>query len=133
MNADSCASQISRMIRTFMLLTASSTLALSCGRLVLDSQQFISLVKMAKAVSYAGFFYIQVKSGTLFDNIIITDDPALAKKFAEDTWAKHKEVCFSFCNTHHCLMVDPTCTNYDEFDRLRRLLLTRLRRRRKMR
>ena len=70
---------------------------------------------MAKAVSYAGFFYIQVKSGTLFDNIIITDDPALAKKFAEDTWAKHKEVCFSFCNTHHCLMVDPTCTNYDEF------------------
>ena len=101
MNADSCASQISRMIRTFMLLTASSTLALSCGRLVLDSQQLISLVKMAKAVSYAGFFYIQVKSGTLFDNIIITDDPALAKKFAEDTWGKHKEVCFSFCNPHH--------------------------------
>jgi len=89
------------MIRTFMLLTASSTLALSCGRLVLDSQQLISLVKMAKAVSYAGFFYIQVKSGTLFDNIIITDDPALAKKFAEDTWGKHKEVCFSFCNPHH--------------------------------
>jgi hypothetical protein len=41
------------------------------------------------------FFYVQVKSGTLFDNIIITDDPALAKTFAEETWGKHKEVCFS--------------------------------------
>jgi hypothetical protein len=39
-------------------------------------------------------FCLQVKSGTLFDNMIITDDPALAKTFAEETWGKHKEVCF---------------------------------------
>uniref|UniRef100_A0A0A9CR74 Calreticulin n=1 Tax=Arundo donax TaxID=35708 RepID=A0A0A9CR74_ARUDO len=33
----------------------------------------------------------QVKSGTLFDNILITDDPEYAKKFAEETWGKHKD------------------------------------------
>ncbi|XP_039800308.1 calreticulin isoform X2 [Panicum virgatum] len=43
------------------------------------------------SLKYIGIELWQVKSGTLFDNIIITDDPALAKKFAEDTWAKHKE------------------------------------------
>lgn len=37
-----CASQISRMIHTFMHLTAWSTLALSCGRLVFDSRIFLS-------------------------------------------------------------------------------------------
>jgi hypothetical protein len=41
------------------------------------------------------FFYIQVKSSTLFDNIIATDDPALDKTFVEETWGKHKEVYFS--------------------------------------
>ena len=29
----------------------------------------------------------------LFDNILITDDPEYAKKFAEETWGKHKDVC----------------------------------------
>jgi hypothetical protein len=29
----------------------------------------------------------------LFDNILITDDAVLAKTFAEETWAKHKDVC----------------------------------------
>lgn len=37
----------------------------------------------------------QVKSGTLFDNIIICDDPEYAKKLAEDTWGKNKDVCTS--------------------------------------
>lgn len=36
----------------------------------------------------------QVKSGTLFDNVLITDDPEYAKKVAEETWGKHKEVHF---------------------------------------
>jgi len=40
-----CASQISRMIHTFMHLTAWSTLALSCGRLVLDSRIFLLLFR----------------------------------------------------------------------------------------
>lgn len=84
-----------------MLLTTSSTLALSCGRLVSDSLRFISVVKMANPISYGSIFCLQVKSGTLFDNIIITDDPALAKTFAEETWGKHKEVCFSLCIPYH--------------------------------
>ncbi|RWR88289.1 putative calreticulin 1b [Cinnamomum micranthum f. kanehirae] len=33
----------------------------------------------------------QVKSGTLFDNILICDDPEYAKKFAEETWGKQKD------------------------------------------
>merc|ERR1712015_370617 len=33
----------------------------------------------------------QVKSGTIFDNFIITDDPAVAKKSAEDLWAVTKD------------------------------------------
>jgi len=38
-----------------------------------------------------GFDLWQVKSGTIFDNIIITDDPAEAKKHGEDFWAVTKD------------------------------------------
>lgn len=34
----------------------------------------------------------QVKSGTLFNNILITDEPEYAKQLAEETWGKHKDV-----------------------------------------
>ena len=34
----------------------------------------------------------QMKSGTLFDNILVCDDPDHAKKLAEETWGKHKDV-----------------------------------------
>lgn len=37
---------------------------------------------------------LQVKSGTLFDNVLITDDPEYAKQLAEETWAKQKDVCY---------------------------------------
>lgn len=37
-------------------------------------------------------FMYQVKSGTLFDNVLICDDPEYAKKFAEETWGKQKDV-----------------------------------------
>ncbi|KAJ8623345.1 hypothetical protein MRB53_031874 [Persea americana] len=33
----------------------------------------------------------QVKSGTLFDNILVCDDPEYAKSLAEETWGKHKD------------------------------------------
>ena len=33
----------------------------------------------------------QVKSGTIFDNIIITEDEALAEQHGKDFWAKTKE------------------------------------------
>lgn len=35
--------------------------------------------------------HLQVKAGSIFDNIIVTDNFAAAKKFAEDTWSKLKE------------------------------------------
>jgi calreticulin len=38
-----------------------------------------------------GFDLWQVKAGTIFDNILVTDDVDYAKKFAEDTWGANKE------------------------------------------
>lgn len=38
----------------------------------------------------------QVKSGTLFDNVLLTNDPEYAKKLAEETWGKNKDVCFAY-------------------------------------
>ncbi|KAG2534067.1 hypothetical protein PVAP13_9NG774173 [Panicum virgatum] len=43
------------------------------------------------SLKHIGIELWQVKSGTLFDNILITDDPEYAKKFAEETWAKQKD------------------------------------------
>ena len=36
-------------------------------------------------------FSPQVKSGSIFDNIIVTDDFATAETFAKDTWGKNKD------------------------------------------
>merc|ERR1712113_366522 len=44
-----------------------------------------------KAFKYVGFELWQVKSGTIFDNILVTDDVEYAKKFAEDTWGAMKD------------------------------------------
>merc|ERR1712203_532503 len=38
-----------------------------------------------------GFDLWQVNSGTIFDNIMITDDPEAAKKAGEDLWAVTKD------------------------------------------
>jgi calreticulin len=38
-----------------------------------------------------GFDLWQVKSGSIFDNIIVTDDVKEAEKLAEETWAKSKD------------------------------------------
>uniref|UniRef100_A0A2P2LPP3 Calreticulin n=1 Tax=Rhizophora mucronata TaxID=61149 RepID=A0A2P2LPP3_RHIMU len=42
-------------------------------------------------LKYVGIELWQVKSGTLFDNILVADDPEYAKNFAEETWGKHKD------------------------------------------
>ena len=34
---------------------------------------------------------LQVKSGTIFDNILITDDEAYAEEFGNETWGKTKD------------------------------------------
>merc|ERR1711885_76999 len=38
-----------------------------------------------------GFDLWQVKSGTIFDNLMITDDPLAAKKAGEELWAVTKD------------------------------------------
>ncbi|PQP96100.1 calreticulin [Prunus yedoensis var. nudiflora] len=42
-------------------------------------------------LKYVGIELWQVKSGTLFDNILITDEPEYAKQLAEETWGKQKD------------------------------------------
>jgi calreticulin len=42
-------------------------------------------------LKYVAFELWQVKSGTIFDNILITDDAEHAIKFAEETWGKNKD------------------------------------------
>jgi calreticulin len=46
---------------------------------------------LQKDIKYIGFELWQVKAGSIFDNILLTDSFATAKKFAEDTWGKLKE------------------------------------------
>ena len=40
---------------------------------------------------HVGFELWQVKSGTIFDNVLVTDDPAYAEKFANETWGAMKD------------------------------------------
>jgi len=44
-----------------------------------------------KNIGAIGFDLWQVKSGTIFDNIFVSDDPDEAKTFAEETWGKTKD------------------------------------------
>jgi len=67
-------------------------LALSCGRQALLSIQ-ITVVFIYSHMLTLNLSICQVKSGTLFDNVLICDDPEYAKKFAEETWGKQKDVC----------------------------------------
>jgi calreticulin len=46
---------------------------------------------MFKDTGAIGLDLWQVKAGTIFDNFMITDDPAEAKTFAEETWGVTKE------------------------------------------
>ncbi|CAG8495332.1 5612_t:CDS:2 [Ambispora leptoticha] len=41
--------------------------------------------------AYIGFDLWQVKSGTIFDNILITDDTEYAEKFANETFVEYRE------------------------------------------
>ncbi|KAL5990857.1 Calreticulin-3 [Asimina triloba] len=44
-----------------------------------------------KPVKYVGIEVWQVKAGSIFDNILVCDDPEYAKQVLEDTWAKNRE------------------------------------------
>uniref|UniRef100_A0A1B6CLW3 Calreticulin n=1 Tax=Clastoptera arizonana TaxID=38151 RepID=A0A1B6CLW3_9HEMI len=41
---------------------------------------------LRKEISGVGFDLWQVKSGTIFGNVLITDEPEVAKKFGDDVW-----------------------------------------------
>ena len=38
---------------------------------------------------------LQVKAGSIFDNILISDDPEYARSMVDDYFAQHREVGFS--------------------------------------
>lgn len=38
--------------------------------------------------------FLQVKAGSIFDNILITDEIEYAKEAAEETWGKNKDVSY---------------------------------------
>ncbi|KAB5524294.1 hypothetical protein DKX38_022043 [Salix brachista] len=42
-------------------------------------------------LGYVGIELWQVKSGTLFDNVLVSDDPEYAKQMVEETWGKQKD------------------------------------------
>jgi calreticulin len=42
-------------------------------------------------LKYVAFELWQVKSGSIFDNILVTDDFETAMKFADDTWGAAKD------------------------------------------
>ncbi|XXG80463.1 hypothetical protein AAC387_Pa09g1323 [Persea americana] len=48
-------------------------------------------IYVCPSLKYVAIELWQVKSGTLFDNILVCDDPEYAKKLAEETWGKHKD------------------------------------------
>uniref|UniRef100_A0A0D6R337 Calreticulin n=1 Tax=Araucaria cunninghamii TaxID=56994 RepID=A0A0D6R337_ARACU len=44
-----------------------------------------------KPLKYVGIEVWQVKAGSVFDNILICDDPEYARQVAEETWGKNRE------------------------------------------
>ena len=52
------------------------------------------MVYHTKFESFDFFFVLfdQVKAGSVFDNILVCDDPEYARKVAKETWGQNKEV-----------------------------------------
>lgn len=50
-----------------------------------------NLFQRCKGCTHIGFELWQVKSGTIFDEILLTDSIEEANKFAEETWAAKKD------------------------------------------
>ena len=49
------------------------------------------LVGCVCAMCITSILCLQVKSGTIFDNVLVTDDVDYAKQVAEETWAVTKK------------------------------------------
>jgi calreticulin len=46
---------------------------------------------LQKDLRYVGFELWQVKSGSIFDNVLVTDDVEYARAFAEKTWGASRD------------------------------------------
>merc|ERR1719150_3447647 len=59
----------------------------------IDNPDFVADDKLYvhENLAYVGFELWQVKSGSIFDNVLITDDAEYAKQFAVDTWGAMKD------------------------------------------
>lgn len=86
--------QSSKMTLKSMFSRSWSMWALNCGRYFcfFPYKWFIILMELWLWLSKLHEF-CQVKSGTLFDNVLICDDPDYAMKLVEATWGKQKDVC----------------------------------------
>jgi hypothetical protein len=60
---------------------------------MIDNPEFVDDKDVYKRgpIKYVGFEIWQVKSGSIFDNIILTDSKEEAISFAKDTWGKSIE------------------------------------------
>ncbi|KAJ4766487.1 Calreticulin [Rhynchospora pubera] len=60
---------------------------------MLDNPEFVDdpYLYAYPRLKYIGIELWQVKSGTLFDNILVCDDPEYAFELTEETWGKHKD------------------------------------------
>jgi len=50
-----------------------------------------SSLYLYEKIKYVGFELWQVKAGSIFDNIIVTDNYEEAEKFGDETWEKTKD------------------------------------------
>lgn len=60
---------------------------------LIDNPDFVDDKELYKLppIKYVGFELWQVKAGTIFDNILLTDSLAEAMTLAQDTWGKSKD------------------------------------------
>ena len=53
--------------------------------------QKVQLTTKLYLLIISAFSFLQVKSGTIFDNFLVTDDEEYAKQMASDTWGVTKD------------------------------------------
>ncbi|KAM0008257.1 putative calreticulin/calnexin [Helianthus debilis subsp. tardiflorus] len=68
-------------------------LLLNCSEFEDDPDLYV-----LKPIKYVGIEVWQVKAGSVFDNVLICDDPEYAKEVVLEVFT-HREVCFFFCIT----------------------------------
>lgn len=75
---------------------------------------------------------MQVKAGSVFDNILICDDPEYARKVVEETWGANREVIADEKLPNWAGLLLGTLSHFLYFCRLKGKLLKKLKRRGKL-